>query len=102
MIEYYREHKSDRFEFIAFHDHRATSFEELDAKLAERKIPDKYWNGRPLPFPILLDATGETLKTYRVSAFPTHILIDPEGRLVKTLSSRNMLEELERALAGGR
>ncbi len=100
MIDYYLEHKDTRFEFIAFHDARAQSLEQMDAELEKRGIIDKYWKGRPIPFPILLDATGETIQKYKVRAFPTTILIDPRGRLVKELSRGNMFEELERAMSG--
>jgi hypothetical protein len=33
---------------------------------------------------VLLDATGETTRAYGIRAFPTILLIDPEGRLVKS------------------
>ena len=101
MIDYYEKHKSERFEFIAFHDARAASLEQMDAEIEKRGLVEKYWNGRPIPFPILLDATGETIRKYKVRGFPTHILIDPQGRMVKTLSRRDMFAELERVLADG-
>jgi AhpC/TSA family len=41
-----------------------------------------YWRDRDLPFPVLLDSTGQTIKDYGVRAFPTTILIDPQGKLV--------------------
>lgn len=55
-------------------------FAELDAKLAP--IVAGMWGGRALPFPILLDSTGETIATWGVRGFPTTVLIDPEGNLV--------------------
>ena len=79
MIDFYAQHKSDRFEFIAFHDASARSFDQLDAELV--KIKKEHWKDRDLPFPILLDSTGKTMRQYGVHAFPTQILIDPEGRL---------------------
>ena len=98
MIKYYNKHKSERFEFIAFHDARAKTLEQMDAELAKRKTAEQYWNGKSIPFPILLDATGATIKKFKVRAFPTHILIDPQGRLVKTLTRRNMFTDLESAI----
>jgi hypothetical protein len=80
MIDFYQQNKSDRFEFIAFHDAQAKSFEELDPKMEALK--KEHWQGRDLPFPILLDASGATIRRYGVRVFPTQILIDPEGRLV--------------------
>jgi len=82
MIDFYERHKSDRFEFVAFHDGTAKSFAELDPKL--EKMEKEHWRGRKLPFPILLDASGETIRRFGVHGFPTQILIDPQGQLVGT------------------
>ena len=83
LIRLYEEHRDhrDKFEILAFHDATVKSFEELDAKLVP--VRKTYWQDKPLPFPILLDATGQTIQDYGIHAFPTVILIDPEGRLVK-------------------
>jgi hypothetical protein len=74
------EDQRDRFEIIAFHDASAKTFDELDEKLA--KTVEEVWK-RPLPFPILLDDSGDTIERYGIRAFPTVILIDPDGKLVK-------------------
>jgi len=96
MIDFYEEHAGDRerFEILAFHDASAKSFEELDEKLAE--IKEKRWKGRDLPFPILLDSTGETIRQFGVRAFPTVMLVQPDGRLW----GRGGVETLKKALAG--
>ena len=82
LVRFFDEHQvdKDRFAILAFHDASAKNFAELDTKL--EPIVTKRWNGRALPFPILLDATGETIKTWGINAFPTTVLIDPQGRLV--------------------
>jgi hypothetical protein len=85
--------RRDRFEILAFHDTTARSFAELDPKLAQ--LEKAAWQGKPLPFPILLDATGETLKRYGVQAFPTCVLIDPDGKLVGSGSEEMLVEALE-------
>ncbi len=97
LIDFYEKEKSDRFEILAFHDATVKSFEELDEKLAT--IKDKHWKGRALPFPILLDATGETIKQFGIHAFPTTILIDPEGRLVGEGSEVELKQALEKERA---
>jgi hypothetical protein len=79
LYDAHRDHR-DKFEVIAFHDDKAKTFEELDKELA--RLSKSLWRGRSLPFPILLDSTGETLKAYGVRSFPTTILIDPDGKLV--------------------
>ena len=91
-MEFYEKHKADRdrFEVLAFHDAKAKNFEELDEKL--KPIIEKHWKGKSLPFPILLDASGETVKNFGIQAFPTVILIDPEGHLVRG-GSEALLEE---------
>jgi hypothetical protein len=82
LIDLYEDRAKDRdkFEIIAFHDGTVKDFKELDGKLT--KVKEMYWRGRDLPFPILLDATGQTIKDFGIRAFPTTILIDPEGKLV--------------------
>jgi hypothetical protein len=82
LIDLYEAHAKDRdkFEIIAFHDGTVKDFKELDEKL--KKVKEMQWHGRDLPFPILLDATGQTIKDYGIHYFPTTILIDPEGKLV--------------------
>ena len=93
-MKLYEEYKDDdRFEILAFHDARAKTFEELDEKL--KPIIEKRWEGKELPFPILLDATGQTIKDYGVRAFPTIILIDPDGNLVKRGNEKILEEKLK-------
>jgi hypothetical protein len=90
-MDLYEAHAADRskFEIIAFHDGTVQDFTELDKKLAP--IKSGVWGGKDLPFPILLDSTGETIRTYDIHAFPTTILIDPEGKLVGE-ADESMLE----------
>ena len=92
----YEEHEAlrDRFEVLAFHDATAKSFEELDAKLA--RVIEKRWKGKTLPFPILLDSTGATVKAFGISAYPTTVLIDPEGKVVKGDGEQNLKAVLKR------
>jgi hypothetical protein len=94
LIDLYEAHKKDRdkFEILAFHDGTVKDFKELDQKTKGPR--EKYWNGRDLPFPVLLDATGQTIKDWGVRAFPTTLLIDPDGKLVGKAGE----EELEKKL----
>jgi AhpC/TSA family len=94
LIDFYEDHKADhdKFEILAFHDAQAKTFDELDKKLVP--IIKNVWGGHPLPFPILLDSTGETVEKFGIHAFPTTLLIDPEGRLVGEANE----EELEKTL----
>ncbi|MCK4292084.1 MAG: carboxypeptidase regulatory-like domain-containing protein [Planctomycetes bacterium] len=78
---------------IGIHDDSVESIDELDEKLT--KVREKIWMGRELNFPIALDGGGETqvvgtdLKVrgattaaYRISSFPTTVLIDPDGKVI--------------------
>lgn len=95
-----RQGERDNFEIVAFHDPEAKSFRELDEKL--RPIIRSNWKGKKLPFPILLDATGETLGTnYYIRGFPTMILFDPEGRLVRNGGEALLTAILDEAKARG-
>lgn len=69
-----------RAAIIAFHDDSVASLEELDGKLTD--IKEQNWQGRALPFPVLLDKTGTTIRKFEIRAYPTQLLLDPEGRLV--------------------
>lgn len=107
LIDFYEAHRDHRnqFEILAFHDGSAQNFKQLDEELV--KVKKLYWHDRDLPFPILLDATGQTIKNYGVHAFPTTILIDPEGKLVgeaneelleKKLPALPLVQRVQRAL----
>jgi len=54
--------------------------EALDEKL--KPIIQGRWGGKPLPFPVLMDSTGETVMAYGICGWPTSFLIDPEGKIV--------------------
>ena len=94
LIDFYEQYGDDeRFEILAFHDGSVSDFAELDEKVASAK--EKYWGGRDLPFPVLLDASGSTIKQFGIRAFPTMILVDPEGRLVgSTYGVKDLKEKL--------
>ena len=98
-MKLYEKHEAlrDKFEVLAFHDPRAKTFEELDEKL--ERIIEKRWDGKTLPFPILLDATGKTVKAFGIRGYPTNVLIDPEGRVVKGHAPRSILEKKLEELA---
>jgi hypothetical protein len=73
------EHR-DKFEVFAIHDSQVKSLAELDKKLVS--IKKQHWQGKDLPFPILLDGNAATHKLYGVRGWPTAVLIDPEGKVV--------------------
>jgi hypothetical protein len=78
LYEDHAEHR-DKFEVIGIHDDSVQSFADLDKKLAKTKA--RFWQGKDLPFPVLLDAHGKTAKFYGSSG-RGGFLIDPDGKLV--------------------
>lgn len=94
LIDLYEAHKDhrDKFEIIAFHDGTVKDFADLDKKLERPR--QAYWGGKDLPFPILLDSTGTTIKEWDIHAFPTTVLIDPEGKLVGEAGEKELEAKL--------
>ncbi|MCP3979306.1 MAG: redoxin domain-containing protein [bacterium] len=86
----------DRFEILAFHHDSVDDFDELD-DLVEA-YAEEWWGGREFPFPSLLDTTGETVKRYGVTAWPTMVLIDPEGQVAAYGHAKQLLEDKLREL----
>jgi hypothetical protein len=86
------EGRRDEFEILAFHDASVGSLAELDRRL-EPIVADA-WGGRSPPFPILVDASGETIRGWGVNAFPTSVLVDPEGRLVRHGDAETLAQRL--------
>ena len=101
LIAFYEDHAADRdkFEILAIHDDAVKSFGDLDKKLA--RIKKENWQGKDLPFPILLDGKKKTHTLYGIRSWPTGLLIDPEGRLVDE-AHIGMLEEKLPALSAGK
>jgi peroxiredoxin len=83
----------DRYEILAFHCLNAATVAELSPRL--RSLEKNVWKGRALPFPILLDATDTTLKEWGVTIYPTTVLIDPDGNVVRGGSLAMLAEKLK-------
>ena len=85
LARFYEEHAAerDRFEILAFcidDDGELVSMAALDRKL--EPVVKHVWGGRALPFPVLLDATFQTMESFGISTFGPH-LVDPAGTLMK-------------------
>lgn len=85
LIDFYRDfaERRERFEIVALHCGGARNFDELADRLASRRGAVRL---EDLPFPVLLDAEGRTMKQWGLTSFPTQLLIDPQGRLVRVKS----------------
>jgi hypothetical protein len=51
------------------------------------------WGG-PLPFPIVMDVGQTTTDLYGIIGYPTMVLIDPDGKVVKGGSLELLKEKL--------
>jgi thiol-disulfide isomerase/thioredoxin len=85
LSKFYEEHKTDRdrFEILAICNNwndDVRTMKEFDRLAAP--IVDAKWDGKPLPFPILIDGDGKTFEAYGVGSVPTTLLIDPDGNLL--------------------
>ena len=78
FLEEHEEHR-DLFQIIAVHDSSTETLAEVDRRTAEARA--SAWGGAPLPFPILLDRDNATFEAFGISAMPTAVLIDPEGKI---------------------
>ena len=83
---------ANSFQIVAVHDSAVKTMKELEPKMPA--IRNQYWRGRDLPFPILIDSTGEVVKTFGINAFPTLVLIDPEGNVVGRSSPEELAKKL--------
>ena len=85
---------------IAIHDASVESIDEMDRKLNDQRqwgsIREQEWWGRDLPFPVALDGVpaaaadrghGATIDAYGINFFPTALLIDREGKVVKQMAA---------------
>ena len=85
-MQFYDDHaeQRDRFEIVALcvdPDGDVKSLAELDQHLGP--VVRHFWNGRPLPFPVLLDSSFRTCESFGVFGVGHLLLIDPQGNLVR-------------------
>jgi hypothetical protein len=68
---------------IAVHDGSVKSIAEMDERIAGTR--QTRWFGRDLPFLIALDGDGATTAAFGITTFPTPLLIDRDGNVVRRL-----------------
>lgn len=91
LYEAHADHR-DKFEIIAIHNSTVNSIEEMDEKT--KYIREHYWQGKALPFPQLIDKDNKTIDALTIRAFPTALLIDPEGKLVGDVTAEDLEAKL--------
>ena len=70
---------------IAVHDKSVKSIAELDERIAPSR--QRRWFGRDLPFLVALDGDGATTAAFSITTFPTSLLIDRDGNVVRQLDN---------------
>jgi thiol-disulfide isomerase/thioredoxin len=94
LMAYYASHAKDRnrFEIVAVYAPDGKSFAAIktgyDATIA------RAWEGKAPSFPLVFDSTGATHKRWGVEAYPTTLLIDPQGRLVGAATIDDLTKKL--------
>ena len=82
------------FEILAIHENGVAG--TITAGELRRRLDGltrDQWSGEALPFPVLLDSSGDIIKAWGITAYPTVALINPKGELTS-----GDLETLQRAL----
>lgn len=96
LMQFYDRHSDDRdrFEVIGVCidlTGEINTIDSLDAAL--KPIVEKVWQGKEIPFPIVLDNTFQSWERFGIPGFGTTILVDPQGNIVT-----GGIQELENVL----
>jgi thiol-disulfide isomerase/thioredoxin len=97
LMKLYDELHASGLEIVAVHDDSVESIAAMDEALA--KVRDNFWKDRELPFRIALDGGGNapvpgsglycrgaTTALYGITSFPTTVLIDRDGKIMRTVN----------------
>ncbi|APW62011.1 redoxin domain-containing protein [Paludisphaera borealis] len=84
LARFYEDHQADRnrFEVVAVcidDDEASTSMAAVDRKL--ENVVKHVWGGKALPFPVVLDASYQSMENFGVTRFGP-LLVDPDGDLI--------------------
>ncbi len=113
LIDLHEKYHDKGLVIIGIYDDLYNSVEEIEKEIKELNI--RYWNGKMIP--VALDeggdckvegtkktVSGATTAAYGINGFPTMVLIDKEGKVVKQYyysSGDGSAEVLEKLLAAG-
>lgn len=70
-----------------YQEYKDQGVQILAVNIAEPNlVVQKYIDQRDLTFPVLIDKTKSVMNAYNINPLPTTILINPEGRIEKTIT----------------
>ncbi len=110
LIDLHEKYHNKGLVIIGIHDDSIKSMKELNEKLSG--LSEKRWDGKEIPFVVALDGGGNckiegtkltvrgaTTAAYGIQSFPTMVLIDKEGKVVKEYNRGEDTDVLEKLLA---
>jgi thiol-disulfide isomerase/thioredoxin len=93
LIDAHERYRGKPVVIIALHDQSMQSLDQLKRQLSG--VKRQYWNDRDLPFTVAFDrpdpavdagaaaiGRGTTMSRYKISLFPTTLVIDQDGKVV--------------------
>jgi thiol-disulfide isomerase/thioredoxin len=86
-----------------YEEHGSHGLEILAITQEDRETVEEFLRVKPYPFPILLDPGGEVTARYAVTALPTTIFVDGNGKVVRSRIGLDpsMERQVTRLLAPG-
>jgi thiol-disulfide isomerase/thioredoxin len=110
LIDLHEKYHEKGLVIIGIHDDKKNTVEDLEKEI--QRLSKERWNGRKIPFAVALDgggrceiagtkltASGATTAAYGIQAWPTMVLIDKQGKVVKEYNRGGDAEVLEKLLA---
>jgi beta-lactamase regulating signal transducer with metallopeptidase domain/thiol-disulfide isomerase/thioredoxin len=106
LMDIQQQFRDQKVRWIAIHTPDQKSFEEFDRDLGE--LQESAWNKRALPFTTVIDVptggkkfAGRTSEAYGISEWPTLIVIDQQGKVVGSVTKKNLADTIRRLLEEG-
>lgn len=101
LAKFHRRNQDIESEFVilSIHSSRDVTTEKEYRKKVD-SIKRELWHGSELPYPVIIDRSGQTARDWGVETFPRLVIIDPNGKVtaLKTLNSvQNAIRHSARA-----
>lgn len=110
LFKFAKENQADSGKFVILTFHQGRSEKTLaECKAQFDRLNEKTWKFDKFPFPIVMDASGETVRNFKIQGYPTTVLIDPSGAIVETdvgagrgICEARLLSELKKKAEDGK